>query len=218
MLIASGLVSAQRTAILPLPKQPTVVNPLDVTQQDVAAGDADVHAVFLYEGAGGRGSRPPVEAVPGMAPVPSVKIDVAATGKPVVLVLGAYSSVFWDVHVAAGVRLAKVIAQGHYQQFLSELPRGTQAIVYREDPVVGVRPLFLSGDVRAFHDAFPAITRLTGRPPTTVQAVYRGAEITVDGTSTIVPPATEALIADLGKVGFALPMGSGDRSGRPFGE
>jgi len=203
---AAGVANAQKATILPLPKQPPTLSPLEITAQHVAAGDAEVHVVFAHEDGSGGVIRSLVEVVPGMAPIPSTKIEVTVTGKPILLVLGAQSSVFWDIRVASGVRLVKVIAQGHYQQFLSELPQSTRAIVYREDPAVGVGSLHLS-DARAFHDAFHALKRLTGKRPTTVQAVRRGGEITVDGTSTITPPPTDTLIADTDRVGFALLAG-----------
>jgi hypothetical protein len=214
MTFAAGAAAQPRTLLLPLPRQPTTLAPLDVSAADVAAAEADVHAVVVYDGVGSTVDRPRpmVEAVPGMPPVPSIKLTVAATGRPVVLVLGAYSSVFWDVHVAPGARLAKVIAQGHYQPFVSELPPGTRVIVYRSEPVVGVRPLFMSGDARAFHDLWPSIRRLTGKPPTTVRAAYRGGELVVDGTSTLKPPPLDALVAAPEGVGFALLAAPGGRS------
>ena len=97
------------------------------TFRDAAAGKAaatgagpEVHAVGVYEGMLPGG----VARAARTHPVGSVSVEVRDTGRPIVLILSAYQPVKWNVRVAPGAKLEKVLLGGYYAQEAAGLPPG----------------------------------------------------------------------------------------------
>ena len=91
-----------------------------LSKEDFAAGNAEVHAVFVDAGKP-REDVPPRGATPsavfpyaGHPPVSTIEVQVAITGRPVVLVLGSYRSAHWKLEIPPEAHVEKVIAQGYY--------------------------------------------------------------------------------------------------------
>ena len=143
--------------------------------QDAAAGGAlepgdtpEVHVVGVYQGA------PPRRTTRSRRghPVGAAAVDVRATGRPIVLVLCAYEPVKWDVRVATGARLEKVILGGYYDQQVPGVPDGV--------PVQ--KNVFMQGAARYFfaydsdHEEYASMARalrkLTGLGVTTFQGQF----------------------------------------------
>ncbi len=95
---------------------------------------AELHMVGVYEGdyivEKGR------ERADGSRVRGSANVYVTHTASPVVLVLSSYDPVMWDVRVAKGVRLQKVIIGSCY---------GSDAAAPTNVPIVGARPAVAEG-------------------------------------------------------------------------
>jgi hypothetical protein len=143
--------------------------------QDPAAGRAvansgapEVHVVGLYEGAQPQG------AVRGFQthPVGSATVEVRAMGRPVVLVLCAYEPVKWDLRVAPGARLEKVLLAGYYDQEAVGVPAG---VPVEEHTYAGksVRYFYAHArDAEHYPHMGTMVRKGTGLPVTSFQGRY----------------------------------------------
>lgn len=104
-----------------------------------------------------------------------VKIRLADTAGPVVLILSAYESVWWTVEVAEGVDLQKVVVTGYENQTL-ETPEsvGRAEVVLRSYELDGEAPeLYASDDEPGSRAAALAAAKaLGGSAPATFQQDY----------------------------------------------
>ncbi len=138
----------------------------------LASAAEEVHVVSVYKGAGNPGFR---DQRQGM-----VTVNVAPRPKPVVLVLGAYESTLWRLHLEPGAQLARVIFQGDGLQLLEGAPDGTEVINRGPEAFCGNAygweisqgggdyPLMIA-DIRAY----------TGLVETSFQGCYSGEEFDV---------------------------------------
>lgn len=209
-LVLSTSVAGQSATLVPAPPQRPSTPAVFASAADFSAAGA-VHAVLVYEAAPPSTSRPLVEVSPGQPPIGMVRVNVKAAG-PITLVLGAYRPVYWDIRLAPGARLAKVIAQGNYRPYLSSLPPETKVVVYHADPKTGVDALF-AGDKWREYALWDSVERLTGAVPATVQATYSGSEFDIHaGTVSLRRPTLASLVQDSNAVGMAVVAGPGGRS------
>jgi len=202
-LSLAATASSQPRLILPLPPQPAPMAEIDVTTADVAAGDAEVHAVFVHDHPGDWSKRPLVEPAPGLPPIVSLRVQITTRTRPVVLVVGAYNPIYWDIEIEPGVQLRKVIVQGHYRQFVSPLPAGVRAVTYKTNLPVGVQALHGTSEPRALYDLFENVRRLTGKRPATLQPESKDGTFLVDGSRTAEQPDVSQLVASPSAVSFA---------------
>jgi hypothetical protein len=87
------------------------------TSAAIAAQAQELHVVGVYEGLGPSSS--------GTShPTQHVAVDVAASTKPMVIYLSAYEPIEWQLKVAAGAQVAKVIATGYYAGTVTGAPMG----------------------------------------------------------------------------------------------
>jgi hypothetical protein len=151
--------------------------------RDRAAGRAsggggdepELHVVGLYVAAQPQGAPRTL----GTHPVGTAAVEVRATGRPVVLVLCAYEPVKWDVRVAPGARLEKVLLGGYYDQEAVGVPAG---VPVEEHAHAAGTPDYFFAYTRD-GDAYPRMARtvrkLTGLPVTTFQGRYAFAGKTI---------------------------------------
>jgi hypothetical protein len=138
------------------------------------AGNLDVHAIGIYEGARpGAASRRQGEHPEGV-----VAVDVGVRGKATMLVLSSYEPIEWRVNVQAGARLEKVLAVGYYPQRVTITgASGVDVATRRRDVMVAAGigdlgvPYKIEGN--AAHDANEFVRALTGKSPATYQGQYR---------------------------------------------
>lgn len=80
---------------------------------------AELHVAGLYEGRPPEGKRKG-----GQHPLGLAEVHVEFPGQPIVLALCAYEPVKWQVRLAEGVQLKKVLLSGYYDQEVAGLPDG----------------------------------------------------------------------------------------------
>ena len=115
-----------------------------------------------------------------------VKVEVRPTAKPVVLVLTSYFSVDWQIKVADGARIKKVILSGYSEQEINGLPTGVPIENRSYFPVDGSRRQ--NGWFWAFEWNDPQwremvrrLNALTGLPVASFQGANQGDSFIVDG-------------------------------------
>ena len=222
---ADSALANSPTSILPTGR----VDPaafVGLRREDFAAGEAEVHAVFVYgtklKEAVPQGSGTPsaVFPYPGHPPIDTIQVQVALTGRPMILLLGAYESTHWKLDIPSGARVEKVIAQGFYQQFVSGLPPGVKLLTYFTHPPAGIDGLFFSSEPGLLYRLFENVRRLTGRRPTTLQCETVRGKVVIDGVTTIAQPTVETAFEPGRPVVLGLTPMSGSRisTGRPTDE
>jgi hypothetical protein len=126
----------------------------------------ELHILGLYEGDTFKGDRGFVE------------VKVTDTSAPLILALGAYESVHWQIEAAPGVVIKQVILSGYKPQFVSGLAEGTSIADYSRH---GESSEFLpyAYDRRSDDSEGPRYPRLvaelkklTGLEPSTFQGAY----------------------------------------------
>jgi hypothetical protein len=122
-----------------------------------------VHVVAFFEGSpGAQGSSPG-----------SAGVDVQVTDRPVILVLCAHDSIRWDVKVADGARVPRIILSGDHAQQLVETPAGTA--VESRTRADGYADYFFAeqAEGRPYARLIRSVTALTGLPIATFQGEHR---------------------------------------------
>ena len=120
---------------------------------------AEVHMVGLYEAASRHDE---------MAPA---KVRVTYTGAPVILVLGAYESVRWEVEIKPDVQIDQVIVSGYYEQEVVGLPESIP--VWNTSEASGRSFYAYSRDDSQFPQIVDQLRELTGHELLTLQGAYR---------------------------------------------
>lgn len=82
----------------------------------------EMHLIGSYEPGSGEGGR--------------VRVDVARTVAPIVLVLSSYSDIVWDLRVAEGVQLDAIHLIGRGQADIEGVPAGVQPQRHRGFPIM----------------------------------------------------------------------------------
>jgi hypothetical protein len=103
-------------------------------------------------------------------------VAVEATGRPIVLALSGYGPVRWELRLARGVRLHRVILCGIADQDVTGVPAGVP-VTRRDEP--GRLPLDVFADRRetvAFTELESRLRELTGLPVATFQARRGGTD------------------------------------------
>ncbi len=120
--------------------------------------EAELHVVGLYEAQGEQNA--------------IAEVHLERTGRPVVLALCSYSTVFWRVHVAPGVQLERVLVGGYEAQHVGGLPPGVVVETYIAED--GARDFFQmhSRTDSDYTSGVAMLQRLTGRAPTTFLGSY----------------------------------------------
>lgn len=144
----------------------TVVSaPVHITIQSPAL-EPEFHAVGVYSGNYHGGPSP--NNLPGEAVV-----NVNRPGKLVTLFLSAYEPVHWQVNVADGTRVEKVILGGYYAQSLSGL--GSEVEIIQAFPGGNYGQSFYAGyeiDSNQFRQTLPIIYAITGMQLSSFQGAY----------------------------------------------
>jgi hypothetical protein len=126
---------------------------------------AEIHAVGVH--AGGPGG---------------VSVKITRSGPPIVLLLTAHDHVLWQLDVAPGVVLEKVVAISPYTQRLHNVPASSEAIAWnRFTP--GVRIFTYYGEPGGLDEFQRHVKALFGREATSFQGAERAAQVVVDGAS-----------------------------------
>jgi hypothetical protein len=167
-----------------------------------AAADAhavpELHMVGLYRATD---YRPGAEAGSNQPPEPpqgTATVEVTVADRPVQLALCANDPVKWDLRLAAGARVQRVILGGRGQQVVTGLPAGVPVMnVWGSGGGTNVRFFAYQRDTAAFAIARANLRGLTTLPVTTFQGRYLyGGEPLVVG-----PPnpawETQRILSDL---------------------
>jgi RNA polymerase sigma factor (sigma-70 family) len=254
--VPAGLMSTQVTALAEAVVKSTLLSKVWVGLLMLAAvGSVATGANWVHHrtadadgeqpGAGaGRAQLPELEmhvigvhgSKAGIANRGTVDVDVRAKG-PVVLVLTSYFSVDWNVKVADGSRLTKVIVSGYNPQEVDGVPPGVPVInrsYFPPDASRRKQGWFCSHEYNTveWRDMVRRLNDMTGLRVASFQSAYEGESFVVDGTRgrergqvrlpsktpARVEPTPEALLAaasgaELHVVGMYTP--GTDDSGKP---
>jgi beta-lactamase regulating signal transducer with metallopeptidase domain/predicted esterase len=137
--------------------------------------ETEMHVIGVYQGrkvAGNENGR--------------VNVEVRPTAKPVVLVLTSYFSVDWQIELARGARIKKVIASGYNEQEIKGLPPGVPIENRSYFPVDGSRRkngwFWASGwNGPQWRELVRRLNALTGLPVASFQGADDGDSFIVDG-------------------------------------
>ena len=120
-----------------------------------------------------------------------VKIDVSDATRPMVLALSAYNKVHWQVKVAPGVDIRKVILGGYHAQRVSGLPETTiEAYTYESSPCP--KCFQKSEHFYSYEAPSPKLRAIAGIEITSFQGKYSGESFSIfAGMPSIAPQATD---------------------------
>ncbi len=124
--------------------------------------EADIHVIGIYE-AGAEDGR--------------VVVRIESAPRPVVLVVCARESVHWEVHVAKGIELIKVIASGHHPQKVLGTDAAVQSLSAEGDDPPEVRNKAFFAYLRPsilYDQMCERVKELTGKEPSSFQCRYDG--------------------------------------------
>ncbi|MFO0899405.1 MAG: C-type lectin domain-containing protein [Pirellulales bacterium] len=130
------------------------------------AGKLELHVLGLYEGDTFKGDR-------GF-----VAVKVTDTSAPLILALGAYESVHWQIEAAPGVAIEQVILSGYEPQYVSGLPEGTSVADYSRgrESGEGLPYAYSRQSDDSEGPRYPRLVaglkKLTGLEPSTFQGAY----------------------------------------------
>ena len=104
----------------------------------------------------------------------SAVVEVQATPRPIVLALCAYEPVRWDLKLAEGALVEKVILGGYGEQQLAAPPKGVAVETHTYKPRQGGSYFFTypGGESPTAAQAAETLRVLTGLPLTTLQGSY----------------------------------------------
>jgi hypothetical protein len=113
------------------------------------------------------------------APGDEVRVRVEDEHRPVVLALSAYESIHWDVRLAAGVIVDRVILSGYHAQRISGIAESVPIETYTYDPspcgqCVPGRKYFYG-----YRSPPKELKEITGLEATSFQGAYDGIEFTI---------------------------------------
>jgi hypothetical protein len=134
-----------------------------------AATETTVHVVGFYEG-----FMPPGQRTGGVA-----RVSVEASSGPIILVLSAYADTVWELELAAGARLQRIILGGYKDQTLVDPPAGVP--VEKHTHAGNANDFFLCHtreDVE-FVKMSARLKELTGLDITTFQGAYGAGQAAV---------------------------------------
>jgi hypothetical protein len=134
-----------------------------------ASDAAELHLVGVHEGALPAGVKRGVR----LNPQRGATVDVHFTDRPVILAVCSYNPVKWEIRLAKGVRLQKVIVAGYHQQDWAALPPGVPVERYTHEGQ-GSKHYFdaYKPDNERYPRAVRELKRLTGLEVSTFQGAY----------------------------------------------
>jgi hypothetical protein len=135
---------------------------LDGTDTSTAR-PAELHMVGVYEGAFPNGPRK----------FGLVTVSVEATDHPITLSLSAYESVRWDIRLAAGANLQRVILSGNGEQELTSVPAGVEAEKHTQEKGDPAFFYAYKKDTPNYARATKLLHDWTGLEVSTFQGAYR---------------------------------------------
>ena len=141
-----------------------------------------LHAVAVYEGTPVRPGSIPIETPQGI-----IHLKVEKTREPISLFLLSYNPVDWNVSAAPGARVASVILRGSYRQTIRGLDK-TVPINFASAEDDNWDQMFPRTPVTSRDGLidFKAYVRsLVGSEPATVQSLYTGDSMVIDGRTTL---------------------------------
>ncbi|MBA5874741.1 MAG: hypothetical protein GDA66_09365 [Nitrospira sp. CR1.2] len=145
-----------------------------------------LHAVAVYEGTAVHPTSHPIETPQGI-----IHLTVESTRKPVTLFLMSYYPVDWRVSAAPGARIGSVILRGYYRQTIRGLDNTVPInLASAEDDrweEMFPRTLVTSRDGLLDFKAY--VRSMVGVEPATVQSIYTGNSMVIDGKTTLEFPA-----------------------------
>ncbi|MCC9599554.1 tetratricopeptide repeat protein [Stieleria sp. JC731] len=114
-----------------------------------------------------------------------VLVQVEKTQDPIVLVMTGYFGTRWNLQVADGAKLKKVIIAGYYEHFVEGVPVGVPVETYTHFPVAQGedKPHFWAFSWNSIEGQTmrERLRELTGLPIATFQGEYLGTKFVVDG-------------------------------------
>ncbi len=141
-----------------------------------------LHAVVVYQGTAVRPDPDPLDTPQGI-----IDITVEKTEGPVTLLLMSYDPVDWRVSLAPGGRVGSVILRGYHRQTIRGLATTVpiNLLSFEDDQWERIFPrtLVTSRDGLLDFDAY--VQSLFGVKPVTVQSMYTGRSILIDGKTTL---------------------------------
>jgi hypothetical protein len=151
-----------------------------------------LHAVAVYEGTAVRPGSHAIETPQGI-----IHLKVEKTREPITLFLMSYYPVDWRVSAAPDARIASVILRGYYRQTIRGLDKTVPInLASTEDDNwdhLFSRTLVTSRDGLLDFKAY--VRSMVGVEPVTVQSMYNGNSMVIDGKTTLeFPPPTEGPI------------------------
>ena len=141
-----------------------------------------LHAVAVYEGTAVRPDSNPIDTPQGI-----IHIKVEKTREPITLFLMSYYPVDWRVSAAPDTHIGSVILRGYYRQTIRGLDKTIPInIASAEDDKwdqIFPRTLVTSRDGLIDFKAY--VRSMVGVEPATVQSLYTGNSIVIDGKTTL---------------------------------
>ncbi|MFZ1844535.1 MAG: hypothetical protein WAU40_15285, partial [Nitrospira sp.] len=145
-----------------------------------------LHAVAVYDGTAVRPTSHPIETPQGI-----IHLKVESTREPITLFLMSYYPVDWRVSAAPGARIGSVILRGYYRQTIRGLDNSVPInLASAEDgqwEEMFPRTLVTSRDGLLDFKAY--VRSMVGVEPVTVQSIYTGNSMVIDGKTTLEFPA-----------------------------
>lgn len=149
--------------------------------------DAELHIVCVYEGT--------TEKPAGFRehPMGDVTVKVIRTGVPLVLYLGSYEPVRWNVEVGEGVSIHSIIVGGYHDQLVSGAPEEAQVRNLNNE---GQRGFYAySKEKPEYQRMVVGLRDMTGLELVSFSGKYRGEEFEISkGVQPASPPPIDAVM------------------------
>ncbi len=141
-----------------------------------------LHAVAVYEGTAVRPDSHPIETPQGI-----IHLKVERTREPITLFLMSYYPVDWKVSAAPGARIGSVILRGYYRQTIQGLDKTVPINVAsaEDDKWDQMFPRTLVTSRDGLIDFKSYVRSMVGVEPATVQSLYTGDSMVIDGKTTL---------------------------------
>jgi len=163
------------------PRMPQTVTSTALVKMQVHS----LHAVAVYEGTAVRPDAHPIDTPQGI-----IHITVENMRGPITLLLMSYHPVDWHVSAAPGAHIESVILRGYYRQTIRGLDKTVPvnfASVEDDNWDEGFpQTLVRSRDGLLDFNAY--VRSMVGVEPATVQSLYTGDSLVIDGKTTLAFP------------------------------
>ncbi len=144
-----------------------------------------LHAVAVYQGMAVRPDANPIDTPQGI-----IHVTVEPMRGPITLLLMSYDPVDWNVSAAPGAHIGSVILRGYYRQTIRGLDQ-TVPVNFasaEDDNWYQIFPQTLVRSRDGLIDFKAYVRSMVGVEPATVQSLYTGDSLVIDGKTTLAFP------------------------------